>query len=82
MKYYIIKPRSAYPDETIIKGILTADKSAKIVNTLDECDIAILQKGWTRSKIAVTEWKRQQFERRKPCHEGYLYRDKYKIHIN
>jgi len=58
------------------------DKGAEIVNKIEDCDIVILQQGWTRSKIAVAEKNRASFELKKNCREGYLYTDKYKVHLN
>lgn len=53
MKIYVIKPKSAEIDERIIAGMLNIDPYPAAVLSLEECDIAILQKGWTRSKSAV-----------------------------
>ena len=82
MKYYIIKPRKATVDNNIIAGIKESDHDAVIVQTLDECDVAVMQKGCTRSKFAVNEIRRQKNERRKPCREGSVYLDRWKAHLN
>ena len=66
----------------MLEGIRRLDKEAEIVDSLDECDIAVLQHGWTMSRTAVTEKNRASFELRKPCREGYLYTDKYAAHIS
>lgn len=81
MKFYVIKPKSAEIDEQIIAGMLNIDPQAAAVSSLKECDIAILQKGWTHSKSAVQEYHGAR-ELRIPCREGYAYTDKYKVHLN
>lgn len=81
MKFYVIKPKSAEIDERIIAGMLNIDPQGAAVSSLEECDIAILQKGWTRSKSAVQEYHKAH-ELHIPCREGYLYTDKYSIHLN
>ena len=81
MKIYVIKSKSAEIDERIIAGMLNIDPQTAAVSSLEECDIAILQKGWTRSKSAVQEYHRAR-EMHIPCREGYLYTDKYKVHLN
>lgn len=81
MKYYIIKAKSVSIRENIVQGLNQIDKDAEIVNKIENCDIAILQHGWTRSKTAVAE-KNFASLIRKPCREGYVYTDKYKVHLN
>ena len=81
MKFYVIKPKSAEVDERIIIGMLNIDPYPAAVPSLEECDIAILQKGWTRSKSAVQEYHKAQ-ELHIPCREGYMYTDKYSVHLN
>ncbi len=76
MKYYILKAKSASVDENIIAGIKESDGNAVIASSSDACDIVVLQNGFTRSKIAVAEWKRLR-EGGKPCMEGNLYLDKW-----
>lgn len=82
MKYYIIKKKSENVSSTIINGIRRMDNEAEFVNSLEECDLAVLQQGWTRSRTAVNERNRASFELRKPCREGFLYTDKYTVHLN
>ena len=81
MRYYIIKAQSVSVNEKIIAGIKESDESAVIVNSLYDCDIAVLQKGFTRSKVAVAEMKRLR-ESGKPCVEGNLYLDRYRVKIS
>ncbi len=81
MKIYVIKPKSAEIDERIVAGMLNIDSQAVAVSSLKECDIAILQKGWTRSKNAVQEYHSAR-ELHIPCREGYLYTDKYRAHLS
>ena len=82
MNYYIIKPKRNPVDDRIIEGVQKMDKESQIVNALDECDIAILQKGWTRSKVCLSEQERQVKERQKPCKEAYLYADACKVQLS
>ena len=82
MKYYIIKAKSVSVREDILQGLRQMDKSADIVNKIEDCDIAILQQGWTRSKTAIAEKDQASYGFKKPCREGYLYTDKYKVHLN
>ena len=82
MKYYIIKAKSVSIREDIVQGLNQIDKDAEIVNKIEDCDIAILQHGWTCSKAAVAEKNFVSLKLRKPCREGYVYTDKYKVHLN
>ena len=82
MKYYIIKPTNNKIDENIINGIKELDKNAEIVYTLEDCDIVVLQKGWTRSKNACDERNRAYFELKKPCKEAHIYLTYETIHLN
>lgn len=81
MKFYVIKPKSAEVDERISVGMLNIYPQAVAVPSLEECDIVILQKGWTRSKSAVQEYHKAK-ELHIPCREGCMYTDKYSIHLN
>lgn len=82
MKYYIIKAKSVSVREDILQGLHQVDKNAEIVSKIEDCDIVILQQGWTHSKTAIAEKDQASFELKKPCREGYLYTDKYKVHLN
>ena len=82
MKYYIIKKKSASVNQNIIDGIRIMDNNAEFVKNLEDCNIAILQQGWTHSRTAVAEKNRASFELRIPCREGYVYTDKYNVHLN
>ena len=82
MKYYIIKAKSVSVREDILQGLRRMDKDAEIVDRIEDCDVAILQQGWTRSKTAIAEKNRASFDFKKPCREGYLYTDKYKVRVN
>lgn len=81
MKFYVIKPKSVEVDEQIVAGMLNIDPQAVAAPSLEECEIAILQKGWTRSKSAIQEYHKAH-ELHIPCREGYMYTDKYSIHLN
>ena len=82
MRYYIIKKKSADINTDIINGIRKIDNTAEFVDILEDCDFAVLQQGWTRSKTAVAERNRALFELKKTCREGYVYVDKYKVVLN
>ena len=81
MKYYIIKPASHKTDQLLIEGIKSMDNKADIVITLDEADICILQKGWTKSRICIAE-EHSARAKGKKIREGYIYTDKYKVKLN
>lgn len=81
MKFHVIKPKTAEIDERIVVGMLNLDPYPVAVNKLEDADIAVLQEGWTMSKCAVEEYDKAH-ELHIPCREGYLYTDKYKIHLN
>ena len=68
-------------DENLKNGIFCSDENAEFVNNIKEADIAVLQQGWTVSKVAVSEYKIAK-ENGIPCNEGYLYTDKYEVHTN
>lgn len=72
MLYYIIKPKHAYIHDDLIDGIKRMDKDAKIVKKLELCDIAVLQKAWTRSKLAMIECDKA-IALGKQLKEEYLY---------
>ena len=82
MKYYIIKAKSVSVRADILQGLHQMDENAEIVNKIEDCDIVVLQQGWTHSKTAIAEKNRAYFELKRPCREGYLYTDKYKVHLN
>ena len=82
MKYYIIKPKSKDIDQNIIDGLNKMDKECQIVDSLYVCDIAILQKGWTRSIVCLSERDEQLNNRHKLCREAYLYTDGYKVTLD
>ena len=81
MKYYIIKPKSHKVNEDMIKGIKHTDNKASFVSDLNNADICVLQKGWTRSKLSVEEYK-QAVSNYKRCCEGYIYTDWIKVELN
>ena len=82
MDYYIIKRKKEKIREDILDGIFHIDKDAKIVDSLEKADIAVLQQGWTRSRIAVAEQIRASQKLHIKCQEGYLYTDNYSVHLN
>ena len=72
MKYYISKPVSHKLDESLIEGIKQVDSEAEFVKILNEADIVVFQKGWTKSKTCVAEYhlaRDKHIERRK----AYFY---------
>ena len=82
MKYYVIKKKTDKIRADIIDGVMKMDKDAEFVDTLEDCDIAVLQQGWTKSKTAVEEKERAYFKLKKQCKEGYVYTDRYTAHLN
>lgn len=80
MFYYIIKPKHAYIHDDLIDGIKRMDKDAKIVKKLELCDIAVLQKGWARSQLAMIEY-HKAIALKKQIKEGYLYTDRYSANV-
>ena len=81
MKYYIIKAKSVLNNEEMIEGIRSVDQEAEFVDEFVECDMAILQPGWTRSNAAVEVYKSAKNKHVK-CIEGYNYIHKFSAHIN
>lgn len=81
MKYYISKPTSHKTDERLIEGIKSVDSEAEFVGNLYKADIAVFQKGWTKSKICVADYHLAS-DRRIERREAYLYTDKYKAKLN
>ena len=82
MNYYIIKKKREKIREDILDGIFHIDKEANIVDSIEKADVAVLQQGWTRSRIAVAEQIRASQKLHIKCQEGYLYTDKYSVHLN
>jgi len=74
MRYYIIKPEDSKLDKKLMTGICAVDKEAAFSDTLKVCDIAVLQKDWTRSKSAVNEWK-EAVGLGISVREGYFYNE-------
>ena len=70
MKYYIVKPMLAKTDTNLLNGIRWSDPKAVIVKKMDECNQAVLQKKWNKSKSAIRK-KKRLMELGKPCSEGY-----------
>lgn len=81
MKYYISKPKSHKLDEDILNGIRRTDGEAIIVDSLEKADICVLQNGWTKSRICVSEYHMARDKKIKRV-EGYLYKDKYYAKLN
>ena len=81
MKFYIIKPSSSKIDDDLIKGLRSLDAAAIFIDDIKEADKCVLQKGWTKSKLAVSKYHMAK-ENHIQCDEGYLYTDKYKVHLN
>ena len=76
-KYYIIKGRGVSKQRDILMGIRKHDKHAEMVDNLDDCDVAVLQKGWTRSKFARADYAHAKSLRIR-CDQGHYYIDKCK----
>lgn len=56
MKYYIIKPKSASVSKRLMEQIkYSTIVDVEFVNNLEDCDVAVLQHGWDRSKYANNE---------------------------
>ena len=81
MKYYIIKPKTHDVNTNIQSGIAQIDREAQFVKDIRIADICIMQKGWTKSRSAVSEYNYAQ-SLGIQCKEGYLYTDKYSVHLN
>lgn len=80
MKYYIIKPVSHKVNLGLKDNLELTFKDAIETKNLYEADIAVTQKGWTRSKNAVAEYHLAR-EHKIPCHEDYMFH-KFKVHLN
>lgn len=81
MKYYILKPQKAPIKDEIMKGICSLDKTAQFTDSIDNCNIVVCQKGWTRSKSAIEDWLKAK-ELGITIKEGNVFTDKYKVKIN
>jgi len=81
MIYYISKPASHKLDKSIIKGIMEVDPKAVFCKNLNEADICVFQKNWTKSRICVAEHHlaRDKHIKRE---EAYIYTDKYTAKLN
>ena len=80
MKYYISKPISYQLDGALIEGIQRMDPDAEFVNNLYHADICVFQKGWTKSRVCVTDYHLARNKKIKR-EEGYLYTDKWNIKL-
>ena len=80
MKYYIIKPRSAECDNDLLSRIAEIDTSVTLVEDINDADICVLQKGFSKSKIAVNEYL-YAIEHGIKCVEQYMY-DKVSVKLN
>ena len=81
MRYYISKPNSHKTDERIIKGIKKIEPDAAFVDSLATADVAVFQKGWTKSRICIEEYHLARDTGIKRV-EGYIYTDKCSIKLN
>lgn len=81
MLYYIIKPKHAHIHYDLIDGIKRMDAEARCVSKLESCDISVLQKGWTRSKLAMIEY-HKAIALKKQIKEGYLYTDRFLVDVS
>ena len=78
---YISKPKSHKVNEQVIAGVKHCYGDIEIVKTIRDADMVVFQKGWTRSKACVAEYRevgRLQIKRE----EDYIFLDKYKVHTN
>ena len=80
MRYYIIKPRSKVVNSDLLDEILKTDKDAVLVSNLRDCNIAVLQDNWCRSKHAIAEWHKAESLGIK-CIEEYAY-NIFNVHLN
>jgi len=80
MKVYIIKPKSAPVNDVLKYNIETIGTEIEFVDYLVDCDIAVLQNGWTRSTYAIKE-KEMAEKLHKRIEEGYMY-ERFKVHLN
>lgn len=78
--FYVIKPKTINYDSKMLDGIKECYPTAKQVFSIDDADTIILQKGYTRSHNAIEEY--ISIKGKKRCLEGYLFTDKYKVHLN
>ena len=81
MLYYIIKPKRANTHDDLIDGIKSIDAEARFVKKLELCDIAVLQKGWTRSKLAMIERDKAIVLGKQPKEE-YLYTYRFSAEVS
>ena len=81
MLYYIIKPKDADIHEDLKDGIKSRDAEAQFVKKLELCDIAVLQKGWTRSKLAIIECDKAIALGKQPKEE-YLYTYRFSAEVS
>lgn len=81
MKYYICKPKAYKVDEKIAEGIRKTDKDAAFVELLDNADVCVMQKGWTKSKVCVKEYHKAR-EKGILRKEAYIYTDSYYAKVN
>lgn len=81
MKYYISKPVSHKFDESIVSGIKEIDSEAVFVKTLNDADICVFQKGWTKSKVCVADYHlaRDKHIKRE---EAYIFTNRYTVKMN
>lgn len=80
MKYYIIKPQSHAVSAALIERLKAIDDNILIVEDIHQADKVILQKGWTRSNVAVAEHEKAK-DCNIPCVEQYML-DTFKVHLN
>ena len=81
MKYYISKPKTHKLDEQLVSGIKETDTEAVFVDEVGKSDICVFQKGWSRSKQCIADYKASFFFGVKRM-ESYLYTDKISVKFN
>lgn len=81
MKIYISKPKSHKVNEQVIAGVKHCYGDIEIVKTIQDANMVVFQKGWTRSKVCVAEY-REVGRLQIKYEEDYIFLDKYKVHTN
>lgn len=82
-RIYITKPKSKDIDVNIINGIMQTYKGNdfSFVDSVDDADLLVMHHGWTRSKECILD-QAKALKKGIRCAEGYLYTDKYEVHLN
>lgn len=60
MKYFILKPLNVGIDRQLVEKIQSINKAAEFSDTLEDCDVVVLQSGWSKSVIATKLYNQAQ----------------------